>query len=169
MKKIIYLISFLVLVLVIFLNNLPQSKTIPNFVKILPKFNAILNFICFILLIISLISIKKRKIYTHKLINIITFILSTIFILSYVAFHSFGIKTHFPIDNPLRYIYLTILISHIILAAIVLPLILFSFHKAFIGDFKNHKRITKWSMPIWIYVTFSGVIVYIMISPYYNF
>ena len=69
MKKIIYLISFLVLVLVIFLNNLPQSKTIPNFVKILPKFNAILNFICFILLIISLISIKKRKIYTHKLIN----------------------------------------------------------------------------------------------------
>jgi len=79
------------------------------------------------------------------------------------------VETRFPADNPNRGIYLFILISHIILAATVLPLVLLSFYRALTGQIEAHKRLTRWAMPIWLYVTTTGVIVYLMISPYYTF
>jgi putative membrane protein len=95
--------------------------------------------------------------------------LSSLFLISYVIFHAFGVETRFPADNPLRPYYLTILISHIILAAVVLPMVLLSFYRGLTGQIEAHKRITRWSMPIWLYVTTTGVVVYLMISPYYPF
>jgi len=168
-SKLIYIISFVVFALVVLLYNLPQADHLPTFITYLPKLNATLNGTCFILLLISLNAIKKKNVVLHKKLNITAFLLSALFLLSYVTFHSFGIETFFPSDNPLRGLYFFILISHIILAAVVLPLILLSFYKGFKGEIKEHKRITRWSMPIWLYVTLSGVIVYLMISPYYNF
>jgi len=167
--RLIYIISAAVLGLVILLYNLPQAETIPGFVKHLPKLHATINATCFVLLLISLRAIKQNKVELHKKLNLTAFALSALFILSYVTYHSFGIETKFPADNPLRPLYFFVLVSHIILATIVLPLILLSFHKAITGDIAAHKKITKWSMPIWIYVTFTGVVVYLMISPYYNF
>jgi putative membrane protein len=113
--------------------------------------------------------IRARRIDWHKRLNIIAFCLSSLFLVSYVIFHAFGVETRFPIDNPLRPYYLTILISHIILAAVVLPLVLLSFYRGLTGQIEAHKRITRWSMPIWLYVTTTGVVVYLMISPYYPF
>ena len=165
----IYSISAAVLGLVILLYNLPQAQNIPAFVKHLPKLHASVNATCFVLLLLSLRAIKQKKTELHKNLNLTAFALSSVFILSYVTYHSFGIETSFPTENALRPVYLFILISHIILATLVLPMVLLSFYKAITGDISGHKRITKWSMPIWIYVTFTGVVVYLMIAPYYTF
>lgn len=165
----IFILSAVVFLLIVFLYNLPQADHVPAFVKMLPRFNAIINGTCTILLLVSLYCIKKRKITLHKKLNILTFCLSSLFLLSYVTFHSFGVETKFPADNPLRPLYLFILLSHILLAAIVLPLVLLSFHRGLKGQVEKHRKLTRWSFPIWLYVTFTGVVVYLMISPYYNF
>lgn len=165
----IFALSFVVLIVVIILGMLPQSENIPSFVPFLPKLNAIINGTCSALLIASLYFIKKKRIDVHKKLNITAFFLSSLFLVSYITFHSFGIETRFPAENPLRPVYLTILISHIILAAIVLPLVLLSFYFGLTNKIKAHRKVTRWSYPIWLYVTVTGVVVYLMISPYYNF
>ncbi len=165
----IYLLSAVIFIAIIVLGMLPHSENIPPFVSFLPKLNAFLNGSCSILLVTSLYYIKRKNVAMHKKINIITFVLSSLFLLSYVTFHSFGVETKFPVENPLRPLYLGILISHIILAAIVLPLVLLSFYYGLTNKIKTHRRLTRWSFPIWLYVTVTGVIVYLMISPYYRF
>ena len=165
----IFILSGVVLVAVIVLGMLPQADTIPPFVPFLPKLNAMINATCSVLLVTSLYFIKKKNIEMHKKLNMITFVLSSLFLVSYVIFHSFGVETRFPADNPLRPYYLAILISHIILAAIVLPLVLLSFYYGLTNKVKTHRKLVRWSFPIWLYVTVTGVIVYLMISPYYNF
>ena len=119
----------------------------------------------------------------HKRLNILTFALSALFLISYVVFHYFAPETKFGdldhnnlvseqeklLAGNLRYVYYTILITHIILAAAVLPLILLSFFRGIKMQVERHKKLVRWSYPIWLYVTSSGVIVYLMISPYYNF
>lgn len=147
----------------------PDRSVIPDWVFTLPKLNAIINGTCTVLLLISLYFIKRRNIEVHKKLNVITFILSSLFLVSYIIFHSTGIKTTYGGEGIIRIVYYLILITHIILAAIVLPLILLSFHKGFQMQVEKHRRLVRWSYPIWLYVTVSGVIVYIMISPYYMF
>jgi putative membrane protein len=134
---------------------------------VLPKLNALLNATCSVLLLLSFYFIKKKQINIHKRINITAFCLSALFLISYVTYHWLANETSFPKDNPLRPIYLFILISHIFLAAIVLPLVLFSFYRGLNMQVPKHKKIVRWSFPIWLYVTVTGVIVYFMISPYY--
>jgi putative membrane protein len=165
----IYAVSLIVLAAVVILYNLPPQESIPAFVPFLPKMNALINGTCSLLLIISFFSIRNKKVQLHKRLNIITFALSSLFLVSYVIFHSFGIETRFPVDNPLRPLYLVILLSHIILAAIVLPLVLISFYYGLGGNVIRHRKIARWAFPVWLYVTFTGVIVYLMISPYYAF
>ncbi|MGQ0829276.1 MAG: DUF420 domain-containing protein [Bacteroidota bacterium] len=164
-------ISVFVLVAVIILNKkiLPVPETIPAFVYKLPKLNAMINGTCSFLLLLSLYFIKQKDIATHKKINILTFVLSSVFLLSYITYHWLAQETSFPKDNPLRPVYLAILISHIVLAAVVLPLILLSFHKGLQMQVEKHKKLVRWSYPVWLYVTVTGVIVYMMISPYYSF
>ena len=151
------------------LNIFPDKSTIPSWVLLLPRLNAIINAICSILLLLSLYFIKQKQIATHKKINITTFILSSLFLVSYIIFHATGIKTTYGGTGMIRTVYYFILITHIILAAIVLPLVLFSFQKGLQMKVESHKRLVRWSYPIWLYVTVTGVIVYIMISPYYSF
>ncbi|MBL7929559.1 MAG: DUF420 domain-containing protein [Bacteroidia bacterium] len=167
--RLILMVSVVVFAVVLFLSQLPKSETIPWFVPLLPKLNAVLNATCSLLLMSSFYLIKKKKIILHKKLNITAFILSSLFLVSYIIFHSYGIETKFPDDNPLRPFYLIILISHIILAAIVLPLVLLSFYFGLTMQVKKHRAITRFSFPVWLYVTVSGVVVYLMISPYYNF
>ncbi len=167
--RIVYIVSAIVFLLVLILGSLPKAEHIPDFVSYLPTLNAFLNGTCCILLIASLYFIKKKKISIHKKLNLTAFFLSTIFLLSYVLFHSYGIETKFPTENPIRPVYLTILVTHIILAAVVLPMVLVSFYYGLTGKIASHRKLTRWSYPIWLYVTASGVAVYLMISPYYSF
>jgi len=163
------LVSVIVFIVVIILNIIPSADFPPGFVKHLPLLNAVLNGTCSVLLLASLYFIKKKNIIAHKRINITAFFLSSIFLVSYILFHYFTEETKFPSDNPLRTLYLIILISHILLAALVLPFILISFYFGLNMKVSQHKKIVRWSYPIWLYVTITGVIVYLMISPYYNF
>jgi putative membrane protein len=149
----------------------------------LPKLNALLNGACSVLLLISYYFIRSKKVSIHRKLNITAVILSTIFLLSYVTFHSFGVETHFGDVNHdgivdaaekaqagiMRPIYLSLLTSHILLAAGVLPMVLLSLYRGLTNQVALHRKITRWAFPIWLYVTISGVIVYLMISPYYNF
>jgi len=162
-------ISVFVLIAVIILNRkvLPVPDPLPGFVYSLPSLNAFLNGSCTILLIMSLVAIKKKNIELHKKINILTFILSSLFLVSYIAYHWMAKETHFPERNPMRGLYLSILISHIILAALVLPMVLMSFYYGLKMDIVKHRRLVRFTFPIWLYVTASGVVVYLMISPFY--
>jgi putative membrane protein len=167
----IFGISIFVLVAVVVLNRkvLPRPDTIPDFVYSLPSLNALINATCSVLLLISLYFIRRKNITLHRKLNITTFILSSIFLLSYITYHYLAEEATFPRDNSMRPVYLIILISHIILAALVLPLVLISFYYGLTNQVKKHRRITRWTFPIWLYVTVTGVIVYLMISPYYKF
>jgi putative membrane protein len=172
--KLIAGVSFFVLLVVVVLQSkvftfFPDKSHVPAWVLFLPKLNAIINGTCSVLLLISLYYIKKKNIEAHKKLNITTFVLSSLFLVSYIIFHSTGIVTTYGGTGPIRGIYYFILITHIILAAIVLPLVLFSFNTGLKLQVNRHKKLVRWSYPIWLYVTISGVIVYIMISPYYTF
>lgn len=159
----------LVVVVVLHFKWLHAPLNPPYFTRFLPEINASINGLCSILLLTSLYFIKQGKIEVHKKLNVLTFILSSLFLVSYILYHFFQKETHFPLLNPWRPVYLVLLVSHIFLAGLVLPLILFSFYYALTQDFINHKKIVRFTFPIWLYVTITGVIVYFMISPYYPF
>jgi putative membrane protein len=183
--KIVLSLSALICVVVIVLNQklIPVPNSFPDFIYKLPMLNAFLNGSCSILLIASLWAIKKRNFELHKKLNLTAFLLSSFFLLSYVTAHYFIPDTMFGDVNHnhvletnemqtvsgIRGVYLIILLSHIFLAVIVLPLILLSFYYALKDDRVKHKRITRFSYPIWLYVTVTGVVVYSMIAPYYNY
>lgn len=167
--RLILALSVVVFGVVVVLYNLPKAEFMPEWVKVLPKVNALLNGTCSVLLLISLYFIRQKKIEIHKRLNITTFVLSALFLVSYIIFHSFGVETKYPVDAPLRTLYLFILITHIILAALVLPLVLITFYFGLTKKYKQHKRIARWTFPVWLYVTVTGVVVYLMISPYYMF
>lgn len=172
--KIIAGVSIFVFLLIAVLQSkiltiFPDKSTIPAWVFFLPKLNATINGTCSVLLLISLYFISKKDINNHNRTNIITFILSSLFLISYIIFHSTGIKTTYGGEGVVRYIYYFILITHIILAAIVLPLVLLSFYYGINMQVSKHKKLVRWSFPVWLYVTVTGVIVYVMISPYYSF
>ena len=173
-SRIIVGVSVFVFLVVVVLQSkmitiFPDKSLIPSWVFFLPKLNAIINGTCTVLLLMSLYFIKRKDIATHKKINILTFILSSLFLVSYIIFHATGIKTTYGGVGIIRSVYYFILITHIILAAIVLPLVLLSFHRGLQMQVAKHKKLVRWSYPIWLYVTVSGVIVYLMISPYYTF
>ena len=169
--RIALVISIVVFLLVIILNRriLNPPTEFPDFIYNLPKLHASINGICSVLLLISLQAIRSRKIQLHKLLNITTFALSAIFLISYVIYHFFVPETTFGGSGILQYVYYTILITHIILAACVLPLILLSFWYALNNNLIKHKKIVRYTFPIWLYVTTTGVLVYLMIQPYYTF
>jgi putative membrane protein len=146
----------------------PDQNHVPDLIKHCPLLNAILNGTCTVLLICSYIAIRNKKVNIHKTLNMTAFTLSALFLLSYVAYHSFAKETHYP-DGPVRPVYLTILYSHIILAAVVLPMVLLSFYRGLTNQIVKHRKLARWTMPIWLYVTITGVVVYLMISPYYTF
>jgi len=168
--RIVAAVSILVFVFVIVLNRklIPAPANIPSFVYSLPKLNTMLNACCSILLLFSFMSIKKKNIDLHKRLNITAFLFSSVFLISYVCYHYLAAETSFPAGNTLRPVYLFILISHILLAAAVLPLILLSFYRALNKQIPQHRKLVRWTFPIWLYVTVTGVVVYLMISPYYT-
>jgi putative membrane protein len=165
----IYGLSTVLLAAVVVIYNLPKADHIPAFVPCLPRLNALINSVCTILLLLSYAAIRKGRAELHKRLNLTAFALSVVFLLSYVTFHTFGVETRFPAENPLRPYYLAILLSHIVLAAIVVPLVLVAMYRGLAGHVAQHRAIAKWTWPVWLYVTATGVVVYLMISPYYRF
>jgi putative membrane protein len=169
MLRVIFALSAVVFGVVVVLYNLPKAEHIPAFVPCLPRLNALINTTCTLLLIVSWAAIKNGRVTLHRRLNLAAFALSALFLVSYVTFHTFGVETRFPADNPWRPAYLALLLSHILLAAVVLPLVLVALYRGLTGQVERHRSIARWAYPIWLYVTATGVIVYLMIAPYYRF
>ena len=135
---------------------------------IFAKINATINSTVSVLLLLGLMAVKSKKYLLHKRIMITAIILSCLFLVSYICHHLFTGETKFGGEGTIRYVYYFILGTHIILAAIILPFILFTAYRSMIGEFARHKKLARITWPIWFYVAVTGVVVYFMISPYYN-
>jgi len=134
----------------------------------LPHFNAVINSLTALFLVISFYMIKyKKNVSMHQLFNTMAFILGGIFLVSYIIYHSSVESTRYIGDS--KGIYYFFLISHILLSIVVVPFVLFAFYYSLSDQIKKHKKVVKYTFPIWLYVSVSGVIVYLMISPFYKF
>lgn len=178
----ITIISVLIPIVVAILFYLPRPEYQPGFnLNTLPLLNAVLNSATAILLLGSLYFIKQGQIKAHKTANLIAVALSALFLISYVTYHFFTESTRYGDANhdgvvdvmelaavgAFRYVYYFILITHILLSVIIVPLVLFTTLRGLQSDFVKHKKIARITWPIWFYVAVTGVVVYVMISPYY--
>lgn len=184
-QKLIIILTLIVLAVVVILNRkwLQPPSEIPTVIYTLPLVNALLNTTSFFLLLFSLWAIKNKKVELHKKINLTAFVLSAIFLISYVVAHFFlpetvygdanhnGILDNEELQNvsSSRGIYLFILITHIVLAAITFPLVLLSFYYGLTNKISSHKKMVRWAYPMWLYVCLTGPIVYLFLRPYYAF
>ena len=136
--------------------------------KILPHLNAVLNSLTAVLLIAGYTFIKNKNIQMHRRSMLGAFGLGSVFLVSYVLYHMTNESTGFQQEGIVKIVYLVLLISHVVLAAVVVPFVLYAVYYALSGQIEKHKKVVKWTLPIWLYVSVTGVIVYLMISPYYN-
>ncbi len=134
----------------------------------LPFFHAVLNGSTAILLLTGVVLIKNKKIAWHRTCMLIAFALSAVFLVSYVISKLSNDPAPFLGVGLVRYVYFFILITHIILSISVLPLALFAIYRGVIGDYHKHVKIVKWAFPVWLYVSVTGVLVYIFMIPYYS-
>ncbi len=166
-KGLIYTISIVVFAAVVILNKVQLNIELPFSPHVFATASAIINSLVAILLIAGLITAKQKKYLLHKKIMLGAIVLSVLFLLSYIAHHLLAAETKFGGEGLIRIVYYFILMTHIPLAGIILPFILFTAYRALIGEYEQHKKLTRITWPVWFYVAVTGVIVYCMISPYY--
>ena len=161
----IWLISIVIPVVVAIL----FTVRIPNVASLsfLPPIYATINGITAVILLIALKAIKSKNIMLHQNLMKTAISLSLVFLLMYVAYHMTSDSTSYGGEGFIRYVYFFILISHIILSIGIIPMVLFTYVRAYTKQFEDHKKIARCTFPIWLYVAVTGVIVYFMISPYY--
>ncbi len=152
-----------VVVALLFMVRLPNVEPL----SFLPPIYATLNATTAVLLIFALKAVKNKKIALHQNLMKSAITCSFLFLVMYVAYHMTSDSTKYLGEGPIVYLYYFILISHIILSIIVIPLVLISYVRARLGQFELHKKIVRYAFPVWLYVAVTGVIVYLMISPYY--
>jgi putative membrane protein len=133
----------------------------------LPPIYATINALTAVILIISVIQIKKGNRKNHEFLMKTAILLSLLFLLLYIAYHMTSDSTKYGGDGIVKYLYYFILITHIMLSITVIPFVLITYVRAITGKFEKHKAIARITFPLWLYVAITGVIVYVMISPYY--
>ena len=172
-RRFVWTVSIAIPLVVIALFLIPPAEGLSDEtlrkVYWLPRLNALLNASAFTCLFVSLRSIRRGQVARHKALNTAALALSALFLVSYVTFHLLTESTKFGGEGAIRTVYFIILVSHILLSAAIVPLALFSYARGLMGDIERHRRIARITMPMWLYVTATGVIVYLMISPYYPF
>lgn len=171
-SKYLILIAFLsvtVPLLVAILLFVPQTGKLGDVdVTFLPKLHALLNSLTAIALLVGYRFIKKGNIRFHRFAMTTAFVLSSFFLISYVIYHYQAAPTSYGGEGIMRNIYYFVLITHIILAALIVPFVLLSVYFAISNQFVRHRRISRWTFPLWLYVAVTGVLVYFMIAPYYS-
>ena len=180
-RLLIWSVSIIVFAAVAFLSGVKLNVKLGFDPHIFAAFNAVVNSCVAILLVAALVAVKKKHYLLHKKIMIAAIILSVLFLVSYICHHLFSGETKFGdlnhdgilspdeklLAGSLRYVYYAILITHIPLAGIILPFILFTAYRALSGDYVKHRKLSRITWPIWFYVAVSGVVVYLLINPYY--
>ncbi|MDE3126063.1 MAG: DUF420 domain-containing protein [Bacteroidota bacterium] len=167
-KTLIGIFSFVVFAAVVLLSNFKLSIHLGFNVHVFAAFNAIINTIIAILLVAALVAVKTKHYLLHKKLMITALVLSVLFLISYIAHHLLAGETKFGGTGTIKVIYLIILFTHIFLAAIILPFILFTAYRALTAEFSLHKKLARYTWPLWLYVAVTGPIVYLFISPYYQ-
>ena len=180
-RLLIGVVSFVIFTAIVLLSKIKIEANLGFDVHIFALINALINSFVSVLLIAGLIAVKRRHYILHKKIMLGAIILSTLFLVSYICHHLFAGETRFGDINhdglvsdteksaagSLRIFYYIILGTHIPLAGIILPFILFTAYRGLIAEFPRHKKMARITWPVWLYVSVTGVLVYILISPYY--
>lgn len=166
-KKIVNLLSIAIPVAVALLIGIRTKIDLGPWTKILPHVIGVVNSLTAIALILGFVFIKNKNQKLHEKMMTFAFYLGSSFLLLYITYHVSNPSTSFGGDGIVKYIYYFLLISHILLSIGVVRFVLLSLFYAWNKDYINHKKVTKIAFPIWLYVSISGVIVYVMISPYY--
>lgn len=168
MVPVILAVSVVVPVLVLVLMYLPERY---NFFGIemanFPLFHAVLNFFTAILLIAGYFFMKVKELVWHRNMMISAFFLSAVFLVSYVISKVSNEPVPYGGEGALRYVYFFILITHILLSGIIVPLVLFTMYRGFTGEVEKHRKIARYTFPVWLYVAVTGVLVYVFMAPYY--
>lgn len=181
-RYLIFTVSVIVFAAVVILSRVQLKVNLPFNVHVFAGANAIINTLVTACLLGGWVTVKKRKYILHKRIMLAAILLSLVFLLSYIAHHLLAGETKFgDIDHngilsteeklqagSIRTVYYLLLLTHIPLAAIILPFILFTAYRALTGEYEKHKKLTRFTWPLWLYVAVSGVVIYFMIAPYYN-
>ena len=183
-KTLIFIVSFIVFAAVTILGkyNLAGKITLPFDEHIFATINAFINATVAILLVAGLIAVKNKNLQLHKKIMLLAMVLSVLFLISYIGHHLLAGETAYgetdgvkglseaehTAAGGMRIFYLIILLTHIPLAGLVLPFILFAAYRALIGEYEQHKKLVRYVWPLWMYVAITGVLIYCMIEPYYK-
>jgi putative membrane protein len=167
-KLLILTVSFVVFAAVVILSKVKLEVDLGFDSHIFALFNAIINSAVSFLLVLALIAVKSKKYQLHKNLMLAAMLLSVLFLLSYIAHHLLNGETKFGGEGTMKMVYYFILATHIPLAAIILPFILFTAYRGLIGEFAAHKKMARYTFPLWLYVSITGVLVYILIAPYYS-
>lgn len=179
---IIGLFSVIVFVAVTFLSKFTINVELPFDKHLFAMINALLNTTVAFLLVVALVAVKQKKYQLHKNLMTTALVLSLLFLVTYIAHHLLAGEARFGDANfdgtvsleeaavigNMRAYYLILLTTHIILAALILPFILFTTYRALTGEFMSHKKLAKRTWPLWFYVAVTGPLVYMMIKPYYS-
>jgi putative membrane protein len=167
-RWLIFTFSIVVFAAVVLLSRVKLEVDLGFDKHLFAKANAIINSMVSLLLICGLVAVKSRKYLLHKRIMLSAIVLSCLFLSSYICHHLFTGETKFGGTGSMRYFYFFVLGTHILLAAIILPFVLFTAYRGLTGEYDKHRKLTRITWPVWLYVSVTGVLVYLMISPYYT-
>jgi putative membrane protein len=165
--KTINAISIVVPLIVAILLGIRSKPDLGDWTKVLPHVIGLINGLTSVLLILGLILVKQKRIALHRKVMTSAFILGALFLVLYVLYHLTNSSTSFGGEGWIKYFYYFNLLTHIGLSLVVLPLVLRAYYFAWKGQIERHKKLVKFAYPIWLYVSLSGVVAYLLISPYY--
>lgn len=166
-KRIIWIVSSVVFLAVVVLNRVQVPAPEGFDIHLFAKVNAFINSLVSVLLLAGLFTAKAGSWKAHRSVMFGAMVLSALFLVSYILHHLFAGDTPFGGEGSIRPVYYAILITHILLAATSLPFILLTAYRALSANYPEHRKLAKRVWPVWFYVSVSGVVVYLMISPYY--
>lgn len=165
-RRLIWIVSVAIPLVVIVLLSLPRVD-IGIDTGFIPRLNALINTSVSVLLLVGYFLIRRRQIAAHRKVMLTAFALSVLFLVSYVIYHLTHEEVRFGGTGWVKGLYLFILITHIGLSVFVVPLALFTIYPALLGRYADHKALARWTFPLWLYVSVTGVLVYVFLSPYY--
>ncbi|MEI5984828.1 DUF420 domain-containing protein [Sphingobacterium sp. PU5-4] len=168
-KGIIWALSIIIplAVAALFGINLPKMGYEVKPLGFLPPIYATINGLTAVTLVVAVSAIKRGNIKLHENLIKLCMVFSSLFLVMYVAYHMTSESTKFGGEGTIRYIYYFILVTHIVLSVVIIPFVLFTFVRGIAGAYERHKKLARITYPMWLYVAVTGVIVYLMISPYY--
>jgi putative membrane protein len=165
LNRLAYIASFVVLILVGMMRRVKITTDIDF--GFLPPVHATLNAIAAVFLLLAFYYIKQGNVEKHRTFILAALSCSGLFLISYVVYHFTTPETRYGGEGVIRSVYFFLLITHVVLAAVILPFVLLTFIRAYTNQFERHKKMARWVFPLWLYVTITGPICYLMLKPYY--